>query len=428
MRACQVSVLDAAGLSQVLSGDAILCFAPDPWDDIWRNRHQIMSRLAQQNKVVYVEPRPYLRPVLHSLAQGWPWRAGRWASEALRGAQLTRVPLDGEGGVDRSCGTGLWVYRSPWYAPLSGHVLLSRAGTAVRTAMLKRALGRIGMERPILWLFRPEMADVPGRFGERLLIYHIVDEYTGYESLGPERARAIGERERALIARADLVLVTSQALLESKGGFNLNTHWVPNGVNYAAFARAAIERREPPEVAHLSHPRVGYVGAINDKIDLDLLSRVARAQEGAALVLVGPVRVTSDAGRAGIQALRGLSNVHFVGRVPVERVPDYVAACDVGLLPYRLNEWTRNIQPLKLYEYLACGLPVVSTDVPAVRCEAEVVRIADGADSFVAAVRQAGVEQNGALRLRRQARAAGNTWTDRVERISALIRATEAAK
>ena len=389
----------------MLSGESILCFAPDPWDDIWRNRHQIMSVLAEQNRVLYVEPRPYLRSVLRQM----PDR--KWLWSELRTPRL------------RSVRPGLSVFHPPAYAPLSGRAPLNTWMNALRRGLLRRAMRRLGMERPILWLFRPDMVDVPGRYDESLLIYHIVDEYLGYEHLRSERLEDVRRRERQLIARADLVLVTSRSLLRSKGGLNPNTHWVPNAVNYQAFAEARGLGTEPSELVGVSHPRIGYVGAINDKIDTELLASIAERLPGS-LVLVGPVRVTTREAVRGIERLRARSNVRFVGKVPVGRVPSFVAACDMGLLPYRDTEWTRSIHPLKMYEYLACGLPVVSTDIPSVHEEADFIDIARGHDAFLAATARALEDADASLVEKRQARARDNTWHHRVEGISELVQAT----
>ncbi len=390
----------------MLSGESILCFAPDPWEDIWRNRHQIMSLLAEANQVLYVEPRYYLRSVVRGLVRG------EIPLARLRASRLSMVK------------PGLHVFHQPLYAPLSGRAPLSTLTNAMRIASLRRAMSCLKMSRPILWLFRPEMADVPGHYGERALVYHIVDEYSGYGDIDPARAQDMQRRERQLIARADLVLVTSKALLESKGGINPNTHWVPNGVDYERFTAAVAARREPQEVVGLPRPRIGYVGAVNDKIDAPLLLEVARAYPQATVLVVGPCRASNEATREGLERLRSQPNVHLVGQVPVERVPEFVSACDVGLLPYVRNAWTRSIQPLKLYEYLACGLPVVSIDIPAVQDESDVVLVAQDSPSFVALVGEALATDSEALRAARQARASRNTWRERVERISELLEAT----
>ena len=387
-----------------LKGESILCFAPDPWDDIWRNRHQIMSRLAQRNTVLYVEPRAYLRDVVARLKAG-----------EIRPADLWPKPV-------RHIQDGLYVYTPPLCAPLSGRQPIKWISDGLRKRSLCRAMRSLAISRPILWLFRPDMADVPGRYGESFLIYHIVDEYTGYAGVDSIAAKRVAERERELIARANLVMVTSQSLLENKRGLNPHTYWVPNAVDYAAFKRAADARVEPQELADIRRPRVAYVGAINDKLDTDLLLDVSRALPEISLVLVGPERPTTEAMRQGLSALRAESNVHFVGRLPVERVAPIMAACDVGLLPYKRNAWTEHIHPLKMFEYLACGLPVVSTDIPSVHAEDEFVDIVEDADAFATAVRQELSAHSPEHAAARQARASQNTWEQRIEAISSLVR------
>ncbi len=253
----------------MLSGQSILCFAPDPWDDIWRNRHQIMSLLAERNQVLYVEPRPYLRPVLQRARRG-----------EISWVELTAPRV-------WAAKPGLHVFRHPLYAPLSGRAPLSTLTEALRVAALRRAMRQVGVTQPILWLFKPDMVDVPGHWGERLLIYHIVDEYTGYADVDAGRAEDIRRREQELIEKADLVLVTSRELLVSKGGVNPNTHWVPNAVDYDRFVAASIAETEPADLVGLPRPRIAYVGAVNDKLDVDLLLRVADAYPAYTLVLVG---------------------------------------------------------------------------------------------------------------------------------------------
>lgn len=391
--------------------EGILCFAPDPWDAIWRNRHQIMTRLARRRRVLYVEPRPYLRS---AVAQ---WRSGALGWQDLRRPILRQVQ-------DR-----LFVFRVPLYAPLTGQRILAKVTAYVRRRTLRGVLARLGMQRPILWLTRPDQSDVVGEYDERLLVYQIVDEYSAYAGIDAERAARIRATEQALISRADVVLVTSRALLESKGRYNLRTYLVPNAVDSDAFQRVMREdTAPPPEFGPFRRPIIGYVGAINDKINLRLLAEVARRYPRATLVLVGPVDLHTAAAREELAVLQSYMNVHFLGRVDVSAVPYYMKHCDVALLPYRRNEWTRNISSLKLLEYLALGLPVVAMDLPMVEGFADVVNVACSEEAFVDAIEQALMQESPELRARRQKLAAQNTWEHRVARIESILEEALAAK
>ena len=380
----------------MISGETILGFAPDLWDDIWRNRHQIMSRLARQNLVIYVEPRPYLRQVWAGLRQG-----------LIRLSQM--------GSRTREVMPGLYVYSPPLWAPISGREPLASLTRWARERDLRAVLRRLGAKQPILWLVRPDQADLPGRFGEKMCVYHIVDEYSGYGGLTPERREAVLERERWLIERADVVFVTSPALLQSKGRYNPNTHLVPNAVDYEAFSRALEDPALPADLEALPGPRVGYVGAVNDKVDFALLGELARQHRDWSLVLVGPWAVRED---GDAFALRQEPNVHFLGKQAVTEVPHYIKGLDICLMPYKLNEWTRSIDPLKLYEYLAAGRPVVSTAIPAARPFSEWVSIAEDRRGFIAAVEAGLAQDSEAACAARRAEASRHSWDSRVELIS----------
>lgn len=404
----------------MLTGETTLCFAPDPWAGLWRNRHQIMTRLAQRNTVIYVEPRIYLREALRR------WRAGQIGLADLRRPTLLH---------ERA---GLWLYRDPVYAPYAGRLSGGPLTAWARQRALRAALAWLGSAAPILWLLRPFHADQIGRYGEKLVVYHVTDEYSSFPTVTDKAAFACSEE--ALLRRADLVLVTSPALLASKGRLNPHTYLVPNAVDYAGFQAALADpagrwqiadgrlgveesgqsgQSASPSSSQIARPRIGYVGALNEKIDFALLAAVAQARPDWQLVLVGALDLTGQPTKA--DALKQLPNVHWLGRVPVEQVPAAIAAMDVCLLPYERNAWTANIDSLKLYEYLACGRPIVATDVPAARAFANLVHIVDGADAFVAAIGAALAEDASALAPARRAAAAANTWDMRVAQIEGLL-------
>lgn len=385
----------------MLAGYDIVCFSPNPWQALWRNRHQIMSRLARQNRVLFVEPAPYLRHVLHDVARRGPM--------ALASPPLTS-PLP-----------HLWVYRAPGYAAVSGRPPLADLTFALRRRHLRQTLRRLGFHRPLLWVFQYNGGEMVGHLDERLRIYHAVDEYAAYElDVPPEQEEARRKHIRALeadlIARMDLVFVASEALYESKRHLHPHVVLVPNGADYEHFAHPGPT---PAAMASLPRPRLVFAGAINEKIDLALLAEVAARRPDWQLVLIGPITLRRP--MPALTSLRHQANVHFLGEQPPADLPAFLHAGDVCLMPYVRNEWTRNISPLKLYEYLATGLPIVSTPIPAVTPFADWVLVAADADSTIAAIGQALADDSPERRRRQQEIARLHTWDNRLERMSAAI-------
>jgi glycosyltransferase involved in cell wall biosynthesis len=388
----------------MIEGHDILCFAPGPWTDIWRNRHHIMTRLARANRILYIEPWAYLRPTLRRL------RAGQMRLADVTGSRLQQI------------NTGLWLYRPPLWAPRADRFPLNVSTRTIQISLLRRAMQQLGFQSPILWLFQPDMEIYVGQFNEKLVIYHIVDEYAGYTGISASWRPVVKQMEKELARRADLVFVTSPTLYQSKSGLNEHIVLVPNAVDYEAFHAVVTRQTAPPaDMAGIASPAAGYVGAVNDKLDLALLARIAQRCEGWSFVLVGPISITDEEGQRALQALRALPNVHLLGRKDVRQVPLYIDACDLCLLPYRVNEWTRNIDSLKLYEYLACGKPIVATDVPAAQRFSHVVRIATSDGELIASMQAAISEDSSALQATRRSIAAQHTWEQRVDSLSAAI-------
>ncbi|MBW2037941.1 MAG: hypothetical protein JRI41_10815, partial [Deltaproteobacteria bacterium] len=268
----------------MLTGQNILCFAPDPWHGMWRNRQQIMSRLARTNRVLYVEPKRYTLSGLRRGEVGW---------SDVRRPRLTAV-MD-----------NLWLYHHPVYGLTSGRQAVDRLGRWLRIASLRRTMRQLGMERPILWLVHPTTVEVVGHLDEALVCYHVVDEYAAYSFLEPARRQQMAAAEQTLLSLADVVMVVSPALLAAKSRHHSNVHLVRNGVDFDAFVRAT-HMSVPSDIAALPRPRIGYVGAINAKLDFALLRYVAEAFPACSLVLVGPIDRHSD---ANVLQGAGLDNV-----------------------------------------------------------------------------------------------------------------------
>jgi glycosyltransferase involved in cell wall biosynthesis len=265
------------------------------------------------------------------------------------------------------------------------------------------------------------LAGALGRFDECLSIYHIVDEYGGYTGQDDMTRKRLWRVEEGLLDRVDISIVVSRELLNRKSAPNREVFLVENAVDIEKYDVRRIDTVAPEDLARIPRPRLGYSGLIGSRLDLKLLRNLARARPNWSIVLVGKVdrRGCED----DIAALNGLTNVHFLGEKPYSEVPDYVLGFDVGLLPYCNNLETRNISPLKMYEYLAAGVPVVSTDIPAVENYREVVDARDNAKEFENACAYRLEVDSGDDVGKRVAFARCNTWDARVDQLWQIISA-----
>jgi len=393
----------------MLTGHSLVYFSQGPWDDLWRPQHQLMSVFAQQNKVLYVERRPYLRSTMAE------FRSGELGWQDLRQPALLQVA------------DNLHIHRYPIWAPLSGAPALKQLSRAAMHASLKRSMRALDMSDPIVWYSLPSWLDLIDELpSAQLKLYHAIDEYTSYSQMTQARIRAWEAKEQAMMAQTDAVVVVSQTLYDAKAPYNPHTYLIPNAVNYRAYEAALADPELPPELAAIPEPRVGYIGLIGDKLNLPMLLDLARDNPQWSLVFLGSVRLPDQ--EALWQTLTGLPNVYHLGAVDVTRVPHYVKGFQVGLMPNLQNLFAENCSPLKLYDYLAAGIPVASIDMPHVRPFASHVQIAPTPGDFQRAVRDALADRDSQRRRERREIAAQETWEARVERLSEIIADRLAAK
>lgn len=237
----------------------------------------------------------------------------------------------------------------------------------------------LGMERPVLWLSGPLVARTALAFPDATVVYDAMDEWLALPEMARMR-REIMRSYRLILQRADVVFGVSERLVRRFSGGRPKASLVPNAVDAQRYREPGPE---PEDLRAIPHPRVGYVGMLQDRIDVELVADVARRLPHANFIFVGPLL---DAGH--FEPLRGLPNVHLTGARPTQVVPDYLAAFDACILPHVDNELTRHMDPLKLYEYVAAGKPVVASDVAFVQ-PAELVRRASDARTFAVCLAQA---------------------------------------
>jgi glycosyltransferase involved in cell wall biosynthesis len=379
----------------VLSGyDVVLLYAP-PWCAPTRfSKHHLARHLARRgNRVLYVES------PLTPLAV----RRGRAAWSELSSTLQAPRQVDERLFVRRHFLPVPYHSVTPWTSRRAANVI----GQRLLAPVLRRDLARLGFQRPIVIAGLPHAVDLLDRVPKRGVVYHCSDDFSGVRGF----PSSLPEVEADLCRRADLVVTTSQTLCEARHHFNPHTYWVPNGVDVAHFSQAAAAA---DELRALPRPVVGFVGGLSQWVDAELLASLARSRTAWSLVLIGPSSID-------LSSLRGLPNVHLLGPRPYADLPRYLAAMDVALVPFKHEAVAWHADPIKVYEYLAAGLPVVSTDLPALHRLGDVVRLANTPSEFLAQVDAAVEEGRDTRRAARQAEAARHTWSSRFERFEQLV-------
>lgn len=333
----------------------------------------------------------------------------RRVTEKARNLLLPRTASTPPSGPDHSANPETII--DPKVLPWHHRGFVHRLNTLSLTHAIRSSLAAHGCAtRPIIVTGSPPSVGVLGRLDEVASVYFCMDDFLHLPGVTPAM---IGPLEQRLLQRVDAVVATAQSLLQSKAPRSGKTFYLPQGVNYEHFATA---QPVPAELRDLPRPIIGFAGGVSDCCDFSLLALIARAYPHASIVLVGPV-TTEDCGQLD---LLQLPNIHLLGPRSYANLPAYVQCFDVATIPYLLNDWTKAVDPLKLLEYLAAGVPVVTTDIPEVRKYRSTVSIASDRDTFVALIDRA-ISAGDGERSQRQARAKAETWDRRAEDFLAII-------
>ena len=302
---------------------------------------------------------------------------------------------------------------TPLVAPGVGNLC-----TAINRLLLVRRIRSVLKEhrkpgqKVQVWSFAPDVDYLAGTLGEEVFVYYCVDEFSGFKGFD---SKAIVRAESRLMSVADVVFASSMQLYNTRKDCHPNIHMVRHGVDHDHFAKAVIQKMPIPDsIAHISKPIAGFVGLVQHWFDIELMRRVALRLPDVSFVVVGECQ-------ADVSALNSLSNFHFVGRQPYADLPAYNAAFDVGLIPFVRSAMTENVNPIKLREYLAAGLPVVSTALPEVTHFVPDVTLANDPESFAAACRASINSLTPQARQMRSLSVADQSWEAVTERVSQLV-------
>jgi glycosyltransferase involved in cell wall biosynthesis len=339
----------------MIEGRDIICFSND-WDSDPLSKKHIMTRLAKNNRILWI----------NSIGNRRPTASARDLKRAFKKLKdFTRG--------QRQVGDRIFVY-SPIAVPLHSSPVARWLNRMALRWGVKRVARQLGFQNPVTWTFEPASAEIAGSLGERAIVYHCVDEFS--EFTGTDKS-AILELERQLMRKSDCVIVSSDRLYQNKQSHNPKTFLVTHGVDVAHFRRACDpETAIPAEMQSVPKPIIGFFGLIADWVDLQLIRFLAESRKDWNFVLIG--KSTTDT-----SVLDGFANVHLLGPRPYQELPAYAKAFDAAILPFAVNELTLAANPLKLREYLAAGLPVVSTAIPEAEKLSNVLKIGRDRATFL---------------------------------------------
>lgn len=380
--------------------DIVLLSTAD-WDNpFWTNKQHVACELARTgHRVLYVESLGLRRPSASAQDVGRLWR------RLKRGLKRPREVRP-----------NLWVW-SPLVVPLQRFALVRALNRLLVRGGLKLWSAVLGLKPTLLWTYNPMTVRFVSLGSYEHTVYHCVDEIKAQPGMPVQE---IEQAEQELMAEVGLCFVTAEHLLETRRKQNPNTHYFPNVAEFDHFATARTEALPvPADLAALPGPRIGFIGAISGyKVDFALLRRMAEAHPEWSIVLIG--KVGEGDPWTDVSTLQDLKNLHFVGPRSYADLPAYLKGFDVAILPSMINEYTRGMFPMKFFEYLAAGRPVVSTQLHALQAYSHVACLADDHAAFIAGIEAALRGEAAPLEARLDA-ARDQTYERRTARMMALI-------
>jgi glycosyltransferase involved in cell wall biosynthesis len=389
-----------AAASDVFCGRDIVCFSHD-WTGDPLSKTHLIRVLAKNNRILWV----------NSLPNRMPTASTKDVSRLLKKLKSFTEPV-------REVERNIFVL-NPLAIPAYGSDMMVSLNQRSLISRIKKAMRRLGFSKVVNIVFNPAAGMIAGRLGESELIYYCVDEYTAFTGA----SNGLKAIEDDLFRRADLVVVSSERLFESKKDLNPNTHLIRHGTDWKHFRRALDPKMNvPSEIADLPRPVIGFHGLLADWIDYELIKKIAEYFSHGSVVLIGKVAVDAE---QNIKILEGVSNVHLLGRKPYAELPAYCKGFDVAINPFAINELTLAANPLKVREYLAAGLPVVSTDIPEVRVLGD-VRIGIDTKDFVKQIEAALCNSKPRAVVSDGVR--HESWESKVEELRGIISRTSAGR
>ncbi len=378
----------------------ILCISTQDFDDLWTRKQRFMKRFAQAGcRVLYVETQVH-----------WVTYLREFKNRYKRIFRFLKGPKEVE--------KNLWVITPPPLLPFfQMSETICRINSAIMALFIRRALRKLALSDPIVYSYAPFSGFTVEKLGLSRRLYECVDEFCVNKGL--VRKEVVSRLESNTIRSSDAVIVTAPFLYERKSRLGRKTFLIPNAVDvehYRGVNRGEVKVAD--EVEMLPRPVIGFLGALAYWIDLDLIEYLARNLPDFSIVFIGPVSVN-------VSRLIRYRNVYFLGRRPYSELPALMAGVDVCINPYILDDTAAGCSPLKLYEYIASGKPIVSVRMPEAEKFSDLVEIADTYEEFAQRISVLAAKDDAWRREyadRAWNEAQNHTWESRFEQTNKILK------
>lgn len=333
------------------------------WDNpFWTNKQHTAKSLADLgHRVIYVDSLGLRRPTVT-------------ATDSKRIYNKFKRMVNGVRQVEKN----IWVI-APFSIPFQDNKLIRIFNEKILIYKIKKIMRSLNFENPILWTYNPLTSFLIGKFNEKKVVYHCVDEISAQPGMPKE---LIKKEEINLLKKSDVVFVTSKTLYNNKKLYNENTFYFSNVADFEHFNKAYTKKfNKPIDLLNNKKKNIGFIGAISSyKVDFELLNYIAKKGIEYNFYLIG--KVGEGEPETSTDLLKSNENIIFLGPKDYKTLPQYLAYFDVCILPCNKNEYTDSMFPMKFFEYIAAGKPVVSTNIVSILDFSDYCYIVDSKENF----------------------------------------------
>lgn len=326
----------------------IVCISTHYWHDFWYRKQHFMWRFAHQgNKVLYVEPSFSL------VRRPYPYK------RAYTGNRFFRPTVE-------KVHENIFLLKPPKGLPYWSHPFISILNYRWFGKIVNQKARQLGFKDYILWVYRPEYYDALSLVNCDKIIFDLTDDLAAYREKKDSQYFYIRGCIGGLMKRSDLIFTTAKILYGKYSAIygEDKVYYIPNGFDAGLFSNNNYEL--PEDMGNIPKPIIGFVGVLFRFLDYDLIGYIAEKNPNKSVVLIGPIEPSAE---KYVDKLKKYENIYLLGKKPREVIPSYIHSFDVCINPFKINEVSRSVNPLKIYEYLACGKPVVSIDMESLKSD-----------------------------------------------------------